>query len=133
MNIVFIGPPGAGKGTQAKRLLAHLGIVHLSTGELLRNAQRQGTSLGEKATEFMNHGNLVPDELVVSLVGERLEIGDCDQCCLFDGFPRTIEQARSLDEILKDRGDQVDSVVELIVDEKDSLTRRVTEIINANP
>src|SRR3954454_528600 len=100
MLIVFIGPPGVGKGTQCKRLLDHLQISHLSTGDLLREAKAKGTSLGRLAAQYMDQGRLVPDPLVLAMVGERLNEPDFAGGCLFDGFPRTLQQARALDEAL---------------------------------
>jgi len=126
MRIVFIGPPGAGKGTQAKRLIDHLGIVHLSTGDMLRQARKDGTELGKKAAEFMDGGSLVPDELVVGIVVERIAQADCQAGCLFDGFPRTIAQAQALDEQLEKQGTPLDLVLELKADEGE-LTRRMLE------
>ena len=95
MLIVFVGPPGCGKGTQSKRMIDYLGIAHLSTGDMLRAAREQGTEMGKKAAECMDRGELVPDSVVIGIVGERLQQPDCAAGCLFDGFPRTIEQAIS--------------------------------------
>lgn len=125
MLIVFIGPPGAGKGTQCKRLTEYLEVPHLSTGELLRRAKEQNTPLGVMADSYMKGGRLVPDPLVMSIVGERLEQPDCRNGCLFDGFPRTIGQAESLDIYLKDRGTPLDVVLELKVDEELLIERMV--------
>ena len=124
MRIVFIGPPGSGKGTQAKRLIEHLSIVHLSTGDMLRQARADGTELGRQAAKHMDSGKLVPDELVVGIVVERIGQPDCQSGCLFDGFPRTINQAESLDAELEKRGTPVDMVLELAVDPEE-LTRRM--------
>src|SRR5262245_14844797 len=104
MLIVIIGPPGAGKGTQAKRLLAHLGVPHVSTGDLLRAARQSGSELGRRAAQFMDQGKLVPDELVLAMIAQKLREPQFDKGGLFDGFPRTIHQARSLDESLRERG-----------------------------
>jgi adenylate kinase len=123
MLIVFIGPPGSGKGTQAKRLLAHLGIPHLSTGELLREAKRSDTSLGRLAAQYIDHGRLVPDPLVLAMVGEKLNEPQYVKGCLFDGFPRTIQQAKSLDESLNQRGQPLTIALELKANENELVAR----------
>ncbi len=126
MRIVFIGPPGSGKGTQAKCLVERLSIVHLSTGDMLRRARADGTDLGNKAAEYMDRGQLVPDELVVEIVAERIAQPDCQAGCLFDGFPRTIAQAETLDAKLAEAGTPLDMVLELQAD-ADELARRMLE------
>ncbi len=123
MLIVFIGPPGAGKGTQAQRLIDYLQIPHLSTGDMLRQAKQDGTTLGRQAAPYMDQGRLVPDELVVEIVGERLEHPDCERGCLLDGFPRTLAQAEALDEHLSRHDNQIDIVLELRVDEQELVQR----------
>jgi len=123
MLIVFIGPPGAGKGTQSKRLLTYLGIPHLSTGELLRGAKHQDSQVGRLAAQYMDHGRLVPDPLVLTMVGEKLERPEFQKGCLFDGFPRTLQQARSLDDSLQARGTPLDLVLELKADENELIAR----------
>ncbi len=134
MLLVFIGPPGAGKGTQCKRLLDYLRVPHLSTGELLRRAFEQQSPLGIMADSYMKNGRLVPDPLVMSIVGERLDSPDCRNGCLFDGFPRTIGQAESLDIYLRDRGTPLDVVLELKVDEKVLIERMIQRAkIEARP
>jgi adenylate kinase len=124
MRLVFIGPPGVGKGTQSERLVRYLGIIHLSTGEMLRRACAEQTELGKQVEQFMNSGKLVPDELMLDLVSERLTADDCKRGYLLDGFPRTLGQAESLDQILAARGTPLDLVLELTAD-ADELIRRL--------
>ncbi|MGI9470623.1 MAG: adenylate kinase [Rubripirellula sp.] len=114
MRIVFIGPPGAGKGTQCKRLASHLEIPHLSTGEMLRDTPR-GSELAELVSSYIDAGQLAPDELVMPIVIDRLADEDCAQGCLFDGFPRTVNQAEMLDRFLGERDDQLNLVLHLDV------------------
>jgi adenylate kinase len=116
MRIVFIGPPGAGKGTQAQRLEQSRGITHLSTGDMLRQAIEAGSPLGQQAARYVQSGKLVPDEVVIGIVGERLDVSDCTTDCLFDGFPRTVPQAAALDKLLAERGTKIDLALELQVD-----------------
>jgi adenylate kinase len=123
MLIVFLGPPGSGKGTQAKRLVEHLHIPHLSTGELLREARAAGTGLGRQAAAYMDAGRLVPDELVLALVEESLEQPAYAEGALFDGFPRTLPQARALDAALARRGTPLDLVLQLVADEQELTAR----------
>jgi len=115
MQIVFVGPPGAGKGTQALRLKVYLGVVHLSTGDMFREAEQAGTELGRQAAEFFRAGKLVPDDVVIGIIAERLQQPDCDAGCLFDGFPRTVSQAVALDAMLAQRGRPIDLVLALEV------------------
>lgn len=124
MNIVLFGPPGAGKGTQAARLVAKFGLAHLSTGDMLRAAVAAGTELGRRAQEIMARGDLVPDEVVVGIVAERIAQPDCAKGFVLDGFPRTIAQAEALERLLAAQGRTLDAVIELAVDE-DALVRRI--------
>src|SRR3954463_893718 len=123
MLIVFIGPPGAGKGTQSKRLLDYLRIPHLSTGDLLREAKASGSSLGQLAAQYMDQGRLVPDPLVLAMVGEKVREPQFADGCMFDGFPRTLQQARALDESLAERGTPLSLALELRADPNELITR----------
>jgi len=117
LNIILLGPPGAGKGTQAARLQAARGMVQLSTGDMLREARASGSPIGDKVKAIMDAGELVSDAIVTALIGERLDT--CTACgAIFDGFPRTRAQAEALDLLLAERGRQVDHVIELAVDEE---------------
>lgn len=123
LNIILLGPPGAGKGTQAARLQADRGMVQLSTGDMLREAVAAGTPVGLKAKAIMERGELVSDAIVSALIGERLDAA-ADQGAIFDGFPRTRAQAEALDLLLAERGRRLDHVIELAVDE-DELVKRI--------
>lgn len=118
MNIILLGPPGAGKGTQAKRLETERGMVQLSTGDMLRAAVKAGTPTGLKAKAVMEAGELVSDAIVSGIIGERLDMADTEKGAIFDGYPRTYAQAESLDELLSARGRQLDYVIELLVNEE---------------
>ncbi|WP_020676877.1 adenylate kinase [Geopsychrobacter electrodiphilus] len=125
MNMVLLGPPGAGKGTQAARLVENFGIPQISTGEMLRAAVRESTPMGLRAKAFMDSGALVTDEVVVGIVRERLQLEDCSNGFILDGFPRTLPQADSLTGVLVGLGRKLDVVVSLQVD-TDSLVERLT-------
>jgi adenylate kinase len=123
MHIVLIGPPGAGKGTQSQRIVEFLGIPHLSTGEILRQAIADGTVTGKLAEPYIARGDLVPDPVVVKVVAERLQQPDCKQGALFDGYPRTVGQAEALAEYLAEHGRSLDLAVEIVVDDFELLHR----------
>jgi len=125
MNIILLGPPGAGKGTQAQRLVSDRGMVQLSTGDMLRAAVNAGTPTGLKAKAVMEAGELVSDEIVSGLIGEALDALPAETGVIFDGYPRTAAQAQSLDDLLAARGRTLDHVIELAVDE-DALVDRIT-------
>lgn len=125
MNIILLGPPGAGKGTQAQRLVDRYGMRQLSTGDMLRAAVKAGTPVGLQAKAVMERGELVSDEIVSALIGEELDAMGSDSGAIFDGYPRTAAQASSLDAILSGRGRKLDYVIELDVDE-DALVERIT-------
>ena len=123
MRLILLGPPGAGKGTQAARLVEGYGIVQLSTGDMLRAAVAAGTELGKKAKVIMDAGNLVPDELVIGLIDERMDAPDAKKGFILDGFPRTLAQAQALDALLDKKGLKLDAVIELVVDQNALLQR----------
>lgn len=123
MNIIMLGPPGAGKGTQAKMLVEKFGIPQISTGDMLRAAVAEGTELGKKAKEYMDKGQLVPDEVVIGIVEERLKKSDCEKGFILDGFPRTVPQAEALDKILEKMGKKIDYVINIVVPDVEILKR----------
>jgi adenylate kinase len=131
MRLILLGPPGAGKGTQAQRLVDKHGIIQLSTGDMLRAAARAGTAVGLKAKSFMDQGQLCPDEVVVGIVADRIEMPDAHNGFVLDGFPRTVPQAAALDRMLAKKGLNLHSVIELKVDEEqmvDRIVKRVAEM-----
>ncbi len=125
MNIVLMGLPGAGKGTQAEKIVDQFHIPHISTGDMFRNALKEGTNMGLKAQEYMDKGLLVPDEVVIGIVEERLSQDDCSSGFLVDGFPRTVPQAEALDVLLEKLKRNLDHVINIAVD-KNSLIERLT-------
>ncbi len=123
MNLILFGPPAAGKGTQAQRLVQTRGMIQLSTGDMLRAAKSSGSDLGHQVAEIMNRGQLVSDEIVIKLIEERLPEAEAHGGAIFDGFPRTVAQAESLDNMLAHRHAQIDIVIRLVVDHNALLSR----------
>ena len=123
MNIVMLGGPGAGKGTASAQLAKELNILHISTGDIFREAMKNGTELGKKIQDYMNRGVLVPDEIVNDVVKERLQESDCDAGVILDGFPRTKDQAIALDKMLEESGKKLNAVVELSIPDEDIIKR----------
>jgi len=125
VNLLIMGPPGAGKGTQAAEIVKELKIPHISTGDMLREAVKQGTEMGKKAKEYMDKGQLVPDEVIIGVVKERLGQPDCKVGFLLDGFPRTLPQAEALDQTLKEMGIKLDAVINIRVP-REKIVDRIT-------
>jgi adenylate kinase len=125
MNLILLGPPGAGKGTQAQMIAESYQLPQISTGDILRKAVKEGTSLGKKAKVFMDQGKLVPDEVVIGIIDERLRKPDCNLGFILDGFPRTASQAEALQSILSKMGKSIDHVINIEVDTEE-LVRRLT-------
>lgn len=125
LRTILLGPPGAGKGTQAAKIVERFNIPHISTGDIFRDNIKRGTELGKKAQEYMNRGELVPDDLVIEIATTRLLEDDCKNGFLLDGFPRTVYQAEKLDEFLASRGQHLDKVIDIEV-EKEELIARLT-------
>lgn len=123
MNVVLLGPPGAGKGTQAARIVEKYGVPHISTGDIFRANIKAGTELGKRAQEYMNRGELVPDELVVEIATDRLAADDCKEGFLLDGFPRTVFQAEKLDEFMASKGRKIEHVLNIEVGRDDLMAR----------
>lgn len=129
MNVILLGPPGAGKGTQAKRLEKNHNLIQLSTGDMLRAAKNSGSELGNKAKPIMDAGKLVPDDLMIEIISDRIGQPDCANGFILDGFPRTIPQAEALDEMLAEKGMKLHSVIEMKVQDEilvDRITGRYT-------
>jgi adenylate kinase len=122
-GIILLGAPGSGKGTQAKKMTTSFGIPQISTGDMLREAVKNGTEMGRKAKVYMDQGGLVPDEVVIGIVRDRLREKDCDKGFILDGFPRTIPQAQALDRAIKELGKEITSVLSLEVDEEEIMER----------
>ena len=123
MNVILLGPPGAGKGTQAARIVEKYGVPHISTGDIFRANIKAGTELGKRAQEYMNRGELVPDELVVEIATDRLAADDCKEGFLLDGFPRTVFQAEKLDEFMASKGRKIEHVLNIEVGRDDLMAR----------
>jgi adenylate kinase len=132
MNLILFGPPGAGKGTQAKILQESCSLTQLSTGDMLRAAVAAGTELGKRCRAIMERGDLVPDEVVIGIISERLDKPDCAKGAIFDGFPRTVAQAKALDAMLSGRHSRIDSVIELKVDDE-AMVGRMESRVRDNP
>ncbi len=132
MDLILFGPPGAGKGTQAKVLQDERGLIQLSTGDMLRAAVGAGTELGKKSKAIMDRGDLVPDDLVIGIIAERLDKPDTARGVIFDGFPRTVAQAKALDTMLAGRGRKIDAVIELKVDDE-AMVGRMESRVRENP
>jgi adenylate kinase len=126
INLILFGPPGAGKGTQSPKLIEKYSLIHISTGDLFRKHLKEGTPLGKLAQEFMNKGNLVPDQLVIDMVDEKISESGNSQGTIFDGFPRTIPQAEALDKLLAKKNAPIKVLVELVVPEPE-LRKRLAE------
>ena len=132
MILALFGPPGSGKGTQAKRLIGTLGIPQLSTGDMLREAIKGGTGLGKKADAFMSQGKLVPDDLMIDLIRERIQQTDCKNGFMLDGFPRTVAQAEALERMLNDLGCRMDRVISFKVDTEELVSRLSGRLVCSN-
>ena len=124
LNLVLFGPPGAGKGTQSEKIIKKYDLTHISTGDLFRKHLGEGTELGKMAQKYMDEGNLVPDEVVIGMVDDKISEPGNEKGFIFDGFPRTVAQAEALDKLLKDKGDDISGMISLEVPE-DELKKRI--------
>ncbi len=132
MILALFGPPGSGKGTQAKALIKALGIPQLSTGDMLRESIKAGTSLGKKAKEYMDLGKLVPDEVMIGMIQSRIQSADCSKGFMLDGFPRTVAQASALDSMLQSAGLKLDSVLSFEVNRAELISRLAGRLVCSN-
>ncbi|MGQ9843581.1 MAG: adenylate kinase [Spirochaetota bacterium] len=133
MRIIILGAPGAGKGTIAKKLVEQYGIVQIATGDILRQAVKEGTEIGKKAAEYMNTGKLVPDDIIMGMIEERITKPDCAKGFIFDGFPRTIAQAQALEKLLAENNMTIDAIINLEVPEDVVLKRLTSRRTCSNP
>lgn len=132
MKLIFLGPPGAGKGTQCENIMKDFGVVQLSTGDILRANRKEGTELGKKAQVYMDKGELVPDELIVDMIREELKKPELSKGYILDGFPRTVPQAEALDKLLSDMGQKIDAALVLEVPNEELITRLTARRVDKN-
>ena len=131
MKLILLGPPGVGKGTQAARLKNHFDIIHLSTGEILRGEMAKSSSVGIQARQFIDAGNLVPDEILLKMMNNRLREDDCEKGYILDGFPRTIPQAEGLDNLMNELEHQLNAVISITADQEELVKRLVLRAIDS--